>query len=96
MHSNTQADTPRSHSPRGCLGHCLAVGDVKRRQIAPTLLISAGAIVLLTCSTAFETPGRNKQTLVNTQVMQGLVGDVRNIQENHLMLPQPQLGHGQL
>lgn len=52
---------PRGHPTRGWFGHCLAVGDVKRRQIAPTLLISAGAIVLLTCSTAFETPGRNKQ-----------------------------------
>lgn len=31
----------------------------------PTLLTSAGAIVLLICSTAFETPARDKQTMTD-------------------------------
>lgn len=70
MHSNTQANTPpcntvpvtTSRETTHQVGHTgLALTDVSRRQIAPTLLISAGAIVLLMCSTAFETPGRNKQ-----------------------------------
>lgn len=89
MHSNTQANIPqviqllylpleRKHQ-LGCTG--LALTDVSRRQIAPTLLISAGAIVLLTCSTAFETPGKNKQIRhwSTTLVMQALVDDLNTI-----------------
>lgn len=33
----------------------------------PTLLTSAGAIVLLICSTALETPARDKQTMTDRQ-----------------------------
>lgn len=32
---------------------------------SPTLLTSAGAIVLLICSTAFETPAKDKQTMTD-------------------------------
>lgn len=89
MHSDTEANTPPCNTApvtvsRGIpheLGHTgLALTDVSRRQIAPTLLISAGAIVLLMCSTAFETPGRNKQIRhrSTTLVMQALVGDLSN------------------
>lgn len=87
MHSKTQANTPPhntvpltvSRETTHQLGPT-ALADVSRRQIAPTLLISAGAIVLLTCSTAFETPGRNKQIghWSTTLVMQALVGDPSN------------------
>ena len=33
----------------------------------PTLLISAGAIILLILSTAFETPARDKQTMTDSE-----------------------------
>lgn len=41
--------------------HCC----VSQKINIPTWLTSAGAIVLLICSTAFETPARNKQTITD-------------------------------
>lgn len=39
--------------------------NISQTISGPTLATSAGAIVLLICSTAFETPARDKQTMTN-------------------------------
>lgn len=43
----------------------LAHSNISQTINGPTLLTSAGAIVLLICSTAFETPARDKQTMTD-------------------------------
>lgn len=43
----------------------LAHSNISQTRNGPTLLTSAGAIVLLIFSTAFETPARDKQTMTD-------------------------------
>lgn len=43
----------------------LTHSNISQTVNGPTLLTSAGAIVLLICSTAFETPAGDKQTITD-------------------------------